>query len=112
MRFHVLDEPCMLLHKFLLREEGLAIKLALYHPPLRGAWNGLGWICTLTQEIEICRSITTLIQGVGSSERAVIDVRKITTKIFLTPTKSVNSEAGRRRDAPNITPDTPALGSY
>jgi hypothetical protein len=37
MRFHVLDEPCMLLHEFLLREEGLAINLALYPPLLAGS---------------------------------------------------------------------------
>ena len=42
MAFHVLDEPCMLLRKFLLREKGLAISLAFYHPPLRGTWNGRG----------------------------------------------------------------------
>ena len=49
MRFHVLDKPCMLLHEFLLREEGFAINLALYPALLWGAWDGKGRLCTLTQ---------------------------------------------------------------
>lgn len=83
MRFQVLDKPCMLFHEFLFREEGFAINLAFYPPLLRGTWNGRVWSGTLTQEIEVCRGVTTFMQGEGHTDVVAINSRKITMKVFL-----------------------------
>jgi hypothetical protein len=83
MRFQVLDKPCMLFHEFLLRKECLAVNLALYPPLLRGTWNGRGWFVTLMQEIEVCRGVTTLMQGEDYTEVVAINSWKITMEMLL-----------------------------
>ena len=102
----------MLFHKFLLREECFAVHLAFDPPLLRGTWNGRGWICTLTQEIEVYRGVTTLMQGEDYTEVGVINIRKITMKMLLSPKSANKRQRGVNRDKHNITPGKLALGSY